>query len=272
MTKNRYKIVVLDDSINVLKSFEEETKLHDDFVLAGKYDNSELFLECLEGTKDVFDFAILDLILPRIDGFEIARIIKAKYAHKVKHIICMSGLSSDNLLHQISYIGIDYFVMKPFSFDLLFKKLSDIAVSDVKIFTILNRIEKEQLESRVENDITEILHEIGIPAHIKGYTYLRKAISEVFFNQDYLGQITKTLYPEIANFYQTTSSRVERAIRHSIETAWNRGNIDAINRIFGYTINVNKAKPTNSEFIAMIADKLILGYKAKEQKAYQLQY
>ena len=89
MTKNRYKIVVLDDSINVLKSFEEETKLHDDFVLAGKYDNSELFLECLEGTKDVFDFVILDLILPRIDGFEIARIIKAKYTHKVKHIISL---------------------------------------------------------------------------------------------------------------------------------------------------------------------------------------
>ena len=116
---------------------------------------------------------------------------------------------------------------------------------------------------QLEREITEILHEIGIPAHIKGYMYLRTAILETYLNVDYLGQITKVLYPEIARRYMTTSSRVERAIRHAIEVAWNRGNIDAIDEIFAYTISASKAKPTNSEFIAMIADKLRLEHRLK---------
>ena len=116
-----------------------------------------------------------------------------------------------------------------------------------------------------EQCVTELLHEIGIPAHIKGYMYLRTAILETYLNVDFLGQITKVLYPEIAKKYATTASRVERAIRHAIEVAWNRGNIDAIDDIFGYTISASKAKPTNSEFIAMISDKLRLEHRLRNK-------
>ena len=123
--------------------------------------------------------------------------------------------------------------------------------------------EKKLQRFQLEREITSILHEIGIPAHIKGYLYLRTAILETYLNMDYLGQITKVLYPEIARRYMTTASRVERAIRHAIEVAWNRGNIDAIDEIFAYTISASKAKPTNSEFIAMISDKLRLEHRLK---------
>jgi len=126
--------------------------------------------------------------------------------------------------------------------------------------------EKERLQKlELESEITELLHEIGIPAHIKGYMYLRTAILETYLNVDFLGQITKVLYPEIAKKYATTASRVERAIRHAIEVAWNRGNIDAIDDIFGYTISASKAKPTNSEFIAMISDKLRLEHRLRNK-------
>ena len=125
--------------------------------------------------------------------------------------------------------------------------------------------ERERLlKLELESEITSLLHEIGIPAHIKGYMYLRTAILETYLNVDFLGQITKVLYPEIARKYATTASRVERAIRHAIEVAWNRGNIDAID-IFGYTISASKAKPTNSEFIAMISDKLRLEHRLKNK-------
>ena len=119
---------------------------------------------------------------------------------------------------------------------------------------------KQDSEAILEHEITSILHDVGIPAHIKGYTYLRKAIMKVYNEPKYLGQITKCLYPDIAIKYQSSSSRVERAIRHAIEIAWNRGNIDFIDSIFGYTINADKAKPTNSEFIVTIADKLRLDF------------
>ncbi len=120
----------------------------------------------------------------------------------------------------------------------------------------------DEYKTRIEERVTDLLHEIGIPAHIKGYVYIRCAVIEAFYNPTFIGQITKTLYPEIARRYSSTPSRVERAIRHAIEIAWNRGSVDLIDKIFGYTINAYKAKPTNSEFIAMITDKLRLELKA----------
>ena len=135
-----------------------------------------------------------------------------------------------------------------------------------------DKISKEDSDNMLENEITSILHEVGIPAHIKGYNYLREAIVRVFNNQDYLGQITKTLYPDIALKFYSTSTRVERAIRHAIEVAWNRGNVDSIDNIFGYTISADKAKPTNSEFIAMISDKLRMEHKLKSNRKYINQF
>ena len=170
--------------------------------------------------------------------------------------------------------------MKPFELDSLEQRLRVICgfspkvpATDPMIQVNLDADEQQRMQKlELESKITSLLHEIGIPAHIKGYMYLRTAILETYLNVDFLGQITKVLYPEIARKYETTASRVERAIRHAIEVAWNRGNIDAIDDIFGYTISASKAKPTNSEFIAMISDKLRLEHRLKSRKAFVPQY
>lgn len=266
-----YNVVVVDDSIAVLKMIEQASLHYDEFIVTRKYDKGSNFLQYLENSNEVIDFLLLDLIMPDIDGMEILNKISAFYQYKIKNVVCMSALASDSILNQIGQNGVDYFVSKPFTGEKLFTKLRNIVETKRKAI-IRKETNPEVLRIQIQTEITEILHEIGIPAHIKGYTFLRKAILEVFFNSDYLGQITKVLYPDIAAFYNTTSTRVERAIRHAIEIAWNRGNIEAIDRIFGFTVNSTKAKPTNSEFIAMIADKLQLDYKMKESKIYQLQY
>lgn len=268
----KHNIVAVDDNISNLKMIELSSIEFEEFVLLKKYNQGINFLKYLEITNDVIDILLLDLILADIDGIELVKNICGKYRDKIKYIVCMSSLTSDMILNQLGQLGIDYFIAKPFTGEKLFKILRNIINSkDANTKRQIESTEKT-LKIQLQADITEILHEIGIPAHIKGYTYLRRGISEVFYNSDYLGQITKVLYPDIAKYYDTTSSRVERAIRHAIEIAWDRGNIEAIDKIFGYTVNSTKAKPTNSEFIAMIADKLQLDYKIKESKIYQLQY
>ncbi len=268
--QNKYTVVVVDDSPAILKAFDAYSKDYQDFTILKKYDQGEMFLEYLDLCNEVIDFVILDIVMPDVDGLEIARIIEEKYRDKVRHIICMSGLTTDSILNQMSSLRIDYFFMKPFSYDLVFKKLRTIEYEKYKHNpTIIS--DKQMLDSQLEADITNLLHEIGIPAHIKGYQYLRMSIVEVYHNNTFLGQVTKSLYPLIADRYNTSPARVERAIRHSIEIAWNRGNLDAINDIFAYTINASKAKPTNSEFIAMLADKIHIDYKLRQIKAQSLQ-
>ena len=185
------------------------------------------------------------------------------------HIICTTPFVNDLIVAGVQ----NYILMKPFEIEQLCDKLNFIVgythkehLSRNMVKVNLDDDEKERLQKlELESEITELLHEIGIPAHIKGYMYLRTAILETYLNVDFLGQITKVLYPEIAKKYATTASRVERAIRHAIEVAWNRGNIDAIDDIFGYTISASKAKPTNSEFIAMISDKLRLEHRLRNK-------
>ena len=192
---------------------------------------------------------------------------------QVDHIICTTPFVNDLIVAGVQNYRIDYILMKPFEIEQLCDKLNFIVgytrkehISSNVVKVNLDDDEKERLQKlELESEITELLHEIGIPAHIKGYMYLRTAILETYLNVDFLGQITKVLYPEIAKKYATTASRVERAIRHAIEVAWNRGNIDAIDDIFGYTISASKAKPTNSEFIAMISDKLRLEHRLRNK-------
>ena len=154
-------------------------------------------------------------------------------------------------------LNVDYVIMKPINMDNFYQLV-------VGLTQMEDRLPKQQFEYDnidLDSEITDILHEVGVPAHIKGYLYLREAITMVYNNVELLGSITKTLYPEIAHRYYTTASRVERAIRHAIEVAWVRGNVEAISDIFSYTISYNKSKPTNSEFVAMISDRLRLKHK-----------
>lgn len=272
----RKSVYLVDDSMEMIHAMKKALYKSELYDVIGTAPDGEICLNELRGRK--IDILILDMIMPKKDGMAVLSELK-KHQIEVSHIITTTPFANDMILAQIQSYAVDYILMKPFEMDELLDKLNFIAgfshrLKKSNAFTI-SMDEAQQQEAdrlQLESEITELLHEIGIPAHIKGYMYLRTAILETYLNVDFLGQITKVLYPDIAQRYTTTASRVERAIRHAIEVAWNRGNIDAIDDIFGYTISASKAKPTNSEFIAMISDKLRLEHRLKEHSGIKHAY
>jgi two-component system response regulator (stage 0 sporulation protein A) len=203
--------------------------------------------------------------MPHLDGLGVLEKLQKKELKKYPKVIILSAVGHDKVTQRAINMGVDYYIVKPFNFESFADRL--LQISEFETSKVQNKNkevvynEKIHAEVSLEVKITEILHEVGVPAHIKGYQYLRTSIIDVVNNIELLGAITKELYPMIAQKYGTTPSRVERAIRHAIEVAWTRGKIETINHIFGYTIQNNKGKPTNSEFIAMISDKLRLEQK-----------
>lgn len=218
-------------------------------------------IEKVDTTKP--NVLVLNLQLPKMDGTAILERLASRKAENRPKIIVLSAVASDALIRESVESGADYFMLKPVSYENLataIKRVCGKAVySADKTMTMLPNFIGGKPD--VETMVTRTIHEIGIPAHIKGYQYLRHAIMLVIDNLDIINSITKKLYPTVAQDFETTSSRVERAIRHAIEVAWDRGDPDVLNSIFGYTIATAKGKPTNSEFIAMIADKLRLEMK-----------
>jgi two-component system, response regulator, stage 0 sporulation protein A len=192
--------------------------------------------------------------MPNLDGIGVLEKVKSLNLQKTPKIIFITSFAQANLTKNAVELGADYYMMKPFDMDVLEARIRQISEFDKEPVTFPRA-------STLELDITRILHQMGVPAHVKGYQYLRDAIVMVTEEANLMGAVTKELYPMIAEKYITTASRVERAIRHAIELAWDRGNVDLMNRYFGYTINIERGKPTNSEFIAMIADKLRMGEK-----------
>ncbi|MEI3117056.1 MAG: sporulation transcription factor Spo0A [Merdibacter sp.] len=275
--EKKLQVYLVDDSQEMIQKMKNGLKNSRLFEVIGSAVNGEQCLHELHGHE--IDVLILDLIMPNVDGMEVLSALK-KHSIKVRHILCTTPILNDFIITQIQQYNVDYILMKPFELQSLDQRLrvicgfaSKAVAKDAMIQVNLDEEEQKRLQKlELESEITSLLHEVGIPAHIKGYMYLRTAILETYLNVDFLGQITKVLYPEIAKKYETTASRVERAIRHAIEVAWNRGNIDAIDDIFGYTISASKAKPTNSEFIAMIADKLRLEHRLKNKKVFVPQY
>lgn len=218
------------------------------------------------------DLLIIDLMLSEIDGVGVLNRLKEMNKNSYDKVVCITHFTNPTICNMLEELGVDYCFKYPFDLQHFTQSVMYIVDADnQKSAHYLNGDESEKYKKvKIENEITEILHEVGIPAHIKGYMYLRTAILTTYYNIDILGQVTKVLYPDIARMYNTTSSRVERAIRHAIEVAWNRGNTDAIDDIFGYTVSAVKSKPTNSEFIAMIADKLRLAHKTSYVKKESL--
>ena len=200
-----------------------------------------------------YDIAVVDLVLSEIDGFEVIEKIK-ELSLKTK-IIVVSALSSDTFVNKAINMGVDYYMLKPISLDVLSKRIDDL-ISDatIKSGTLISKSDDKEVEEK----ITNLFITVGIPAHIKGYQFLREAIKLAMENPDIINSITKRLYPSIAEKFDTSASKVERAIRHAIEVAWNRGKIENINSIFGLTVYANNEKPTNGEFIALVADKMLL--------------
>ena len=260
-------IVIVDDNASFKESLHMELKKCSYFEVLGTYEDGEDFL--LNGPKKI-DLLVVDCIMPKVDGIEVLKQCKA-YGVQYQQVMCTSSITNETLIAEMQERKVDYFMLKPIHPRQFVEKCTQLVSKSSKglnqgpmiPFDVDVESEERLHRFQLEREITSILHEIGIPAHIKGYLYLRTAILETYLNMDYLGQITKVLYPEIARRYMTTASRVERAIRHAIEVAWNRGNIDAIDEIFAYTISASKAKPTNSEFIAMISDKLRLEHRLK---------
>ncbi len=262
--KEKVKIVIADDNKEfrgVLKDFLLSKNM---FEVVAMADDGIKAIEAVEKYEP--DILILDIIMPHLDGLGVLEKMHKKELKKFPKVIILSAVGHDKITQRAINMGVDYYIIKPFNFDSFSERLLQISGYETSKVQVKNKEmvynEKAEKELSLEAKITEILREVGVPAHIKGYQYLRTSIIEVVNNIELLGAITKELYPSIAVKYSTTASRVERAIRHAIEVACNRGKIETINSIFGYTIHNNKGKPTNSEFIAMIADKLRLEQKA----------
>jgi len=235
--------------------------------------NGEEVIRQLEENRLVPDVMIVDIIMPHLDGLGVLEKLRDMNLSPMPKIIMLTAFGQENITQRAVQLGASYYILKPFDMDVLANRIRQLAGASTPTTSSSSVIVSTSAAPRANNivplgkpknldaNITSIIHEIGVPAHIKGYQYLREAITMVYNNIEILGAITKTLYPAIAEKFKTTPSRVERAIRHAIEVAWTRGNIDSISHLFGYTINISKSKPTNSEFIAMVADKLRIEHK-----------
>ncbi|WP_341479517.1 sporulation transcription factor Spo0A [Clostridium paraputrificum] len=239
-----------------------------DIVVTGIAKDGREALELIQQKQP--DLVVLDIIMPHLDGLGVLEKLNGMDLDKMPRVIVLSAVGQDKITQQAITLGADYYVVKPFDMDIFTKRIREMfSTQDVetKRRSVSTQVVQREAAATsrgpidLETEITSIIHEIGVPAHIKGYMYLREAITMVVNDMELLSAVTKELYPSIAKKYNTTASRVERAIRHAIEVAWGRGQVDAINKLFGYTVHNEKGKPTNSEFIAIIADKLRLKNK-----------
>lgn len=253
--ENTAKILICDEN------GDERRKLTDGLRKSGftyleEACNGDSAMERLKNGK--YDIAIVDLWISGIDGIGIIRNAKST-CKSLPAFILTSPINKQSILIEASDAGADVCLLKPYDIQSLASHIN--ALMNIKSRTADASAANATHNADIETQVTKIIHQIGVPAHIKGYQYLRTAILMTIENNDIINSVTKILYPTVAKKYQTTTSRVERAIRHAIEVAWDRGDVDTLNSYFGYTIQNNRGKPTNSEFIAMIADNLRLKYK-----------
>ncbi len=260
----KLNVAIADDNERMLsllsKIVDSDTELE---VVGTARDGEEVCKVIKDKNPDV---VLLDIIMPKLDGLGVLDRVKGDQSiKKCPKFIMISAIGQEKITEDAFEKGADYYIMKPFDNDMIIDRIKAVkGISDkpADIRRVAPYEKKRDLSKRnLEGDVTDIIHEIGVPAHIKGYQYLREAIMMSVNDAEMLNSITKILYPTIAKHFQTTPSRVERAIRHAIEVAWSRGKMDTIDELFGYTVNNGKGKPTNSEFIALIADKIRLEYK-----------
>ena len=257
-------VAIADDNQKILNVLGEIVSADKELDLVGKAKNGEEMCQIIKDRQP--DVVLLDLIMPKMDGLTVMeKVGQDRTIRKRPYFIVITAVGQEKITEDAFNKGANYYIMKPFNNQMLLERIksvrnmargSDRKCEDGHAETVSG----ENLETRVTN----MLHEIGIPAHIKGYHYLRDAIIMAVNDMDVLNAITKILYPTVAKKYQTTSSRVERAIRHAIEVAWSRGKLDTLDELFGYTVSTGKGKPTNSEFIALIADTIQLEYRHKK--------
>ena len=237
---------MVDDNQAVVKAVKEYFRNHEVIEVVGEASDGEEALELISKKAENIDLVVMDFIIPKMDGLSVLEELKKKEIN-LKSII-ITGMNSLEIIKKCAEIGVSYYMLKPFKYDALEKHIISSMTNSDNTLSINDR--------DLKMAITSLLHSLGIPSHIKGYMYIRDGIGLMYNKPSMIGAITKELYPEIADRYDTTSSRVERAIRHAIEVSWTRGDYELMEDIFGHSVDYDRAKPTNSEFIATLADKL----------------
>lgn len=258
----KLNVAIADDNETTRKLLEEVLSKEEDLHVVGAAGNGEEIYRMIRQKKP--DVVLLDLVMPKMDAISVMERVHADKDVHTPDFIILSAIGQESIIETAMNCGAKYYMMKPFDKATVISRIRAVRRPQTRLrSTSRMGMETRNLiqEKNLEEEVTDIIHEIGVPAHIKGYQYLRDAIIMSVNDVEMLGSITKILYPTIAKMHQTTPSRVERAIRHAIEVAWSRGKMDTIDALFGYTINNGKGKPTNSEFVALISDKIRLEHK-----------
>ena len=270
--KDKITILIADDNIDFTRTLSAYLEKTEGIEVVGTAKDGNEAFEIMQGTHP--DILLLDVIMPHLDGIGVLERLSETTMNKKPICIMLSAVGQDKITQKAIALGAQYYVVKPFDIELLIKRIKELkyyqpAQNNNSFIARENKPQYIDISPENKKDVnnlealvTNLIHEVGVPAHIKGYQYLREAIIMVINDIEVINQITKQLYPDIAKKFHTTPSRVERAIRHAIEVAWSRGKADEVENIFGYTVSATKGKPTNSEFIAMIADKLRLELKS----------
>lgn len=266
----KIKVVVADDNELMLDMISTILKNDDDIEVVAEVTDGVHLLSIIKDKKP--DVVLLDLVMPLMDGLGVMEQVRknADSLEKMPAFIVLTAAKQESITENAFALGASYYLLKPFDSEILLTRIKQ-TVQDMQnkkaengnSIVYENKNLNANRKNNLEADVTNVIHEIGVPAHIKGYQYLRDAIMMSVNDSEVLNSITKVLYPTIAKKHKTTPSRVERAIRHAIEVAWSRGKMDTIDELFGYTVSYGKGKPTNSEFVALIADKIRLEYKAQ---------
>ncbi len=260
----KLNIAIADDNERMVQLLDRIVSSDEELEVVGKAGNGEELIEIIKEKQP--DVVLLDIIMPKLDGLTVMDRVNHDVNLKKPAFIVISAVSQEKMTEDAFDLGADYYILKPFDNDTVVNRIKRVRSGRQRTSAKIKKAntfesQMEYMKHNLETDVTNIIHEVGVPAHIKGYQYLRDAIIMSVNDMEMLNSITKILYPTIAKRHQTTPSRVERAIRHAIEVAWSRGKMDTIDELFGYTVNNGKGKPTNSEFIALIADKIRLEYK-----------
>ena len=249
------RLLLIDDNKELVNMIEEYFSKHSNIEVVMKAHDGVDGLNLIEKQSDKYDVIVLDLIMPNKDGISVLEYMKKK--NMERKVIVLTSFNTPDIIRRVSELGVNYYILKPFELSDLEKRI--IEISEGCSYDSKNL---DLYRNSLEKSTTKILHELGMPSHIKGYQYIRDGIMMLYEKPEVIGGITKELYPEVASKYDTTVSRVERAIRHAIEVSWNRGNWQLMEDIFGHSVDIDKAKPTNSEFIVTVADKLRLEFNA----------
>jgi len=248
---DRIRVMLADDNLNILRLLTDYLARKPDIeVVAAVSDGVEIPDSVRQHAPDIL---VMDIIMPRRDGFMTLEALNGMEPSLRPRVIVLTGLARDDFIMRAIQLGASYYMVKPFDMNLLYERIVEIARDQPQSVVAAAH---EGPEETLDEQITNLFLTLGIPAHIKGYQYLREAVHMVLENHDVINRITKELYPGIARKFDTSASKVERAMRHAIEVAWSRGRLEAVNQMYGYRVFAREDKPTNGEFIAMISDKL----------------